>query len=325
MAKERGTPPPSPIEKKQTRRLLIVLVMISAFFVAELIGARIAKSDVLEADAFHLLMDVLAIAISLGAMRVATRRPNARFTFGLRRAEPLAAMANGVLVLGLVTELVRHGIEHLAHPETPNDTLVIAVASAALVVNIINAWLLHGAMGHKHDGHDHAHGHGHAHGHHLNMRGAWLHLLGDALGSVAAFISGAAIRFGAPPIVDPLASFVVVLILLVGALRLLRDAGYVLLEAAPARLDVTKIEEFLLLQEGIEKIHALHVWSLGTGHDAITVHVVAKNASGGALSEKLREEFAAEYVTVQVDTEEAKPHAHHDHAHHDHHDHDHDH
>lgn len=324
-------------EKRASSRLVIVLCMIGAFFFVELIGARIAKSDVLEADAFHLLMDVFALAISLAAMRVASRKPSPRFTYGLRRAEPLAALTNGVLVLGVVVELTRDGIEHLRGDSKPESTLMLALAVAALVVNGINAWLLHGAMGHGHhhghhhhgghahgageaDEHDHDHGpdhHGHAehdhdhdahgavtHGNTLNLRGAWLHLLGDALGSAAAFLAGLAIKLGAPPIVDPLASFVVVAILLIGAVRLLRDAGLVLLEASPKHLSVPKVEKALLAMSGVEKVLALHVWSLGTGHDAITAHVQSRSKDprlGASLTAALRKRFTAEYVTVQVD------------------------
>ncbi|MBX3202856.1 MAG: cation transporter, partial [Labilithrix sp.] len=218
-------------ERRQSRRLFLVLVLVGGFFFFELAGAKIARSDVLEADAFHLLMDVVAIAISLGAMRVSSRRPNARFTFGLRRAEPLAALANGVLVLGVAIELVRDAVEHLSQTSEPRSGVMLIVASAALVMNGLNAWLLHGVMGHHGHGHGHGHGHAarvagsgggggaehahgehahgehahgeHAHGEHahdhshghedrdasaarghqLNLRGAWLHLLGDALGS----------------------------------------------------------------------------------------------------------------------------------------------
>lgn len=367
-------------ERRQARRLVIIMSLIGAFFVVELVGAKYANSDVLQADAFHLLMDVFALAISLVAMRVAQRKPNDRFTYGLRRAEPLAAAVNGVLVLGVVIELVRDAAEHIASPTTPKSGLMLTVATAALVVNGLNAWLLHGAMGHHHghshghghghghdhdrasgsdaehdhghDGHDHGHdhtghaghdhaghdhadhahdhdhadhAHGHAksaprasgsskelahhehehdHGHHLNLRGAWLHLLGDALGSVAAFLAGLAIRFGAPPVVDPAASVVVVAILLIGAIRLLRDAGLVLLEAAPPRLSVPRIAKVLRAQAGVEEVHTLHVWSLGTGHDAVSAHVRASGADPALamrVSDVLRERFKLEYVTIQVD------------------------
>lgn len=329
-------------ERRQSTRLFIVLLLIGAFFVVELVGAKIARSDVLEADAFHLLMDVFALGISLAAMRLASRRPSERFTFGLRRAEPMAAFANGVLVLGVGLELVRDAIEHLGHPSMPHSELMLAVATAALVMNGLNAWLLHGAMGHSHHGHAHGHahhhgdarhGHDHTHhhhdhdhdddhthdqdhghssddvgarGHHLNLRGAWLHLLGDALGSLAAFLAGLAIRFGAPPVIDPLASFLVVAILVVGALRLLRDAGLVLLEAAPAHLPVAKIEKALLSVQGIVHVSTVHVWSLGTGHDAITARVRTSSSDpnlGTRAAEYLSKKFTVEYVTVQVEVE----------------------
>lgn len=305
-------------ERQKQARLFIVLVLIGSFFVVELTGAKIARSDVLEADAFHLLMDVLAIAISLVAMRITSRKPNERFTFGLRRAEPLAALANGVLVLGVAVELVRDAVEHVAQPSAPRTEWMIAVASAALAVNGLNAWLLHGAMGHSHHGHSHGpHSHhehdgehaGHArphHGHHLNLRGAWLHLLGDALGSLAALVAGLAIRFGAPSVVDPLASLVVVAILVVGALRLLRDAGLVLFEAAPEHLAIEKIKNVLLAIDGVTGVSALHVWSLGTGHDAITAHVRTASSDpqlGVRAADLLRKRFTVEYVTVQVDPE----------------------
>jgi cation diffusion facilitator family transporter len=323
--------------RRQTVRLVIVLVLIGAFFFVELIGAKVAHSDVLEADAYHLLMDVFALGISLGAMRIAGRTPSERFTFGLRRAEPLAALANGVLVLAVAVELVRDAIEHLGHSSTPRSGLMLAVATAALVVNALNAWLLHGAMGHSHHGHSHHghshHGHGHHHaghdhvhgeedeheeidrGHQLNMRGAWLHLLGDALGSFAAFVAGLAIRFGAPSFVDPIASFVVVAILVIGALRLLRDAGFVLVEAAPAHLPIDKVKKALLAIEGIAHVDRLHVWSLGTGHDAIVAHVRVSDSDPRLCAracESLRKRFAVEYVTLQ-----AEPHDDH-HHHHDH-------
>lgn len=323
-------PPPSratatATEQRQARRLLIVLCVIAAFFVVELAGAKAANSDVLEADAYHLLMDVLALAISLGAMKLATRHPSPRFTFGLRRAEPLAALVNGGLVLAVCVDLVKDGIEHILHPTTvPKTGLMLIIASMALAVNGISAWVLHGAMHHGHD-HGHGHGHGHSHSHgpsltdaedeghetpphaaHLNLRGAWLHLMGDAMGSVSAFIAGLVIRYGGPQIVDPLASFLVVAILAVGATRLLRDASLVLLEASPPRIEVEKVRKTILAHAGVEDLHALHVWSLGTGHDAISVHVMAKSADASLatkLGEKLRKKFAAEYVTVQVEVE----------------------
>ena len=318
---------PSATERKQAKRLSWVLVLIAVFFVFEFMGAKAARSDVLEADALHLLMDVFAIGISLVAMKVASARPNSRFTFGMRRAESMAALVNGILVVGVAIELVRDAVRDLGNPIAPKSELLLFVASAALVVNGVSAWLLHGVIGHTH-GHEHEHEHGRecehehahahgkkggndghhadAHGHHLNLRGAWLHLLGDALGSLAAFVAGLAMRMGASPVVDPLASLFVVAILLVGATRLLRDAGMVLLEAVPTRLSVATMKKAILEHPGVIHLHALHIWSLGTGHDAVTVHVLADGANPALstqINDFVRARFHVKYVTVQVDVE----------------------
>lgn len=334
---------PNDTERRQARRLFIVLVVIALFFGVELAGAKAANSDVLEADAYHLLMDVFALGISLAAIRVASSHPSDRYTFGLRRAEPMAALVNGVLVLAVCAELVRDAVDHLRHPEMPKAGLMLIVSIGALFVNGISAWVLHGAM-HTHGGHDHGHAHGHhphhdegeghahAQGAHLNLRGAWLHLIGDALGSVAALVASLVIRFGGTPLVDPIASLVVVAILLIGAIRLLRDAGTVLLDAAPKHLPVEKVRKVLLAVPGVKEIHALHVWTLGTGHDAVSAHLVVDDAhfdAGSKAAAKLRHSLKVEYVTVQVERAGAPPssvdaHVHehaHGHAHDDGHEH----
>jgi cobalt-zinc-cadmium efflux system protein len=184
------------------------------------------------------------------------------------------------------------------------------VASGALVVNGLSAWLLHGAI---HPGHDHArdahdeHDHEHAHGtrgHELNLRGARLHLLGDVLGSLAALGAALVIKFGGTVSADPIASFLVAAILVLGALRLLRDAVLVLLEAAPKHLDVEQIRRILEAEDGVVDVHDMHVWSLGAGHDAIVVHVHSDGSKpmlGATLSTHLRKLYAVEYVTVQIE------------------------
>jgi len=300
-------------EKKQAKRLFMVLVLITAFFAVELAGALAARSVVLQADALHLLMDVLALAMSLLAMRIAVRRPTPRFTFGMRRAEPVAAIVNATLVLVATAQIVREAIGGLNGEATPEAGITLIVAVAALFVNGLSAWLLHGAIHHHHEhDHDHDHDHDHGkpgktHGHALNLRGAWLHLVGDVLGSVAALVAALVIRLGGPTTVDPIASFLVAAILVAGAYRLIRDAAIVLLEAAPVHLPVGAVREVILAYPGVHDVHDLHVWTLGAGHDAITAHVRAKDpAIARALSRKLRESFETEYVTVQVEvTDEA--------------------
>jgi cation diffusion facilitator family transporter len=296
-------------------------------------------------------MDVLALGASVMAMRLAVRRPTARFTFGMRRAEPVAAIFNGLLVLVATAIIVSEGVVELIEGASPKPGLMLIVASAALVVNGVSAWLLHDAIGHA--GHVHggdtdnpddrvegggqgqsqgqghaqaqahgqaqaqaqAHGHGHGHehehgnkrgraGHTLNLRGAWLHLLGDTLGSLAALVAALIMRFGGPTSVDPIASFLVAAILVYGAVKLIRDATLVLLESAPRHLPVFAVRQVILDVAGVLDVHDMHVWTLGAGHDAITVHVRSSThdrSLAQRVSRRLREEFDAEYVTVQVE------------------------
>jgi len=289
----------NPREKSQAKKLGFVLALITVFFGVELGGAVLAKSNVLKADALHLLMDVMALSMSLLAMRVAVRRPTARFTFGLRRAEPVAAILNGTLVLLATGEIVRRGVLALIAQEPPEAGLMLVIALLALVVNGVSAWLLHGSHAHAH--HDHK-------GHDLNVRGAKLHLLGDTLGSFAALIAALVIRFGGPIAADPIASFLVAIILFVGGGRLLRDAVLVLLEAAPPHLSVEAIRGEIRSFSGVVGVHDMHVWTLGAGHDCIVVHVHAAKSSdaklGPMLAAHLRKKFKIEYVTVQVENDD---------------------
>jgi len=310
--------------------------------------------------------------MSLFAMRLAVQKPTPRFTYGLRRAEPVAAIFSATLVLVTTAFIVLEGVEALGGHTPPKAGIMLIMAVLAIAVNGLSAWLLHDVVGHKHTAghaHDHAHAHdrGHAtaredhadvdhahaddahaddahedhahadhahedhghtdahqdhdddpddacadppsaprkaHGHALNLRGAWLHLAGDALGAVAALVAALVIRFGGPPAADPIASFAVAAILVVGALALLRDASLVLLEASPTHLPVALVRQIIGGFPGVTSVHALHVWTLGAGHDALTVHVGTRSADptfGQRLSDRLRSQLGAEYVTVQVE------------------------
>ncbi len=304
------------------------------FFVAQLAGAVWADSDVLRAEALHLLTDVAALALSYFAIRVALSRPTARFTYGLRRAEPMAAVFNALLVLAATAFVVAQAITDLSHGAGPRPDRMLYVAALGLVVSGVAAWLIHGAIG-AHADHEHmgerAHekvpvrSHGHTdeppcadlshshiaqqigtrgHGHALNLRGAWLHLLGDALGSLAALVAAVAIRLGCSSRVDAIASFVVAAILVYGAVRLLRDGILILIEAAPSHLSVDDVRAAVLGTPGVAEVHDLHVWTLGAGHEAITAHVRASlpdSALAARVEDAIRHRFHVEYVTIQVD------------------------
>jgi cation diffusion facilitator family transporter len=302
-------------ERHQVRRLMVVMFITAGFFVAQLAGALWAKSNVLQIEAVHVLTDVAALGLAALAMRVAVRRPTARFTYGLRRVEPVAAIFNALLVFGATCALVIAAVADLTgEGKGPEPDRMLYVAAAALVVNGISAWLIHGAIGgasgaeqgscEDYDHHHIAHHAPHGHGHVLNLRGAWLHLFSDALGSLAAVIAAVAIRLGASPKVDPLASFAVAAILIYGSARLLYDAVLVLLEASPSHLAVERVKAAILATAGVAELHDLHVWTLGAGHDAIIAHVSAERQDPSLASRiegTLRQQFRVEYVTIQVE------------------------
>jgi cation diffusion facilitator family transporter len=319
---------PTQTEANQQVRLFMVLGITATFFAIEFVGAIWSKSAVLRADALHLLMDVFALGMAIAAMRISLRAPRGHYTFGFRRAETLAALANATLVVAASIEIIHEGIDSLKGHETPQSGPMLGFAVLALFANGLSAWLIHGAMhqtGHDHHGHDHHghghdhHGHGHGHaeddavsalsdkkprGQALNLRGAWLHLMGDALGAIAALVAAVVIRFGGPAAIDPIASFLVAAILLVGVTRLVRDALRVLLEAAPKHLAVDAVRSVILAQPGVASLSNLHVWTLGGGHDALTVQVVptvADAALGKRVADTLRKKLELSYVTVQVD------------------------
>jgi cobalt-zinc-cadmium efflux system protein len=293
-------------EAHQAWRLGTVLGIAAVFFVVEIVGAVAADSVVLQAAALHLLTDVLALGVSLAAMRVAVRRPTPRFTYGLRRVEPVAAIFSAFLVLATTVGIVVEGVAALHERTPPKAGLMLALAVMAVLVNGVSAWLLHDAVRPRGAAGEASH----AGGHTLNLRGASLHLAGDTLGALAALCAALVIRFGGPASADPIAGFVVAAVLLYGSTLLLRDATLVLLEAAPAHLPIAAIRRAVADFPGVTAVRDLHVWTLGAGHDAVTVHVHAgapPSELATALSARIRAEFGVEYCTVQVEPHEEHP------------------
>ncbi len=307
-----GTDRFTPREAHQAGRLRVVIALLGVFFVVELAGAIWAGSIVLQAEALHLLADVFALGVNFLAMRIAVRVPTQRFTYGLRRAEPIAAMVGALTVLTTTGLVLAEAVRALHERTPPRANIMLVFALVALLVNGCSAWLLHDAIaGHAqgHPRHDHGDGHAHAQGpagkgHALNLRSAWLHMLGDALGAIATLVAGVVIRLGGPTTTDAIASFLVAAILVVGSLRILFDGSLILLEAAPSHLPVATIHAIVVGFPEVVSVRDLHVWTLGGGHDAITLHVqthVPDSAFGQRLSDYLKGTLGVEYVTVQVE------------------------
>jgi cobalt-zinc-cadmium efflux system protein len=271
------------------RRLRIVLVLSAGYLVAELIGGLVTGSLALLADAGHMLADVGALALALFAFWLAERPAGAARTFGWRRFEILAALANGLVLALVAAGVLLEAVDRLRAPQPVDGLLAFAVASGGLLVNAVGLLLLR-------QGRERS----------LNLRGAWLHLLGDALGSVAAMASGLAIWAFDWRAADPLASAAIALLVLRSAWSLLRETVDVLLEAAPAHLDVDELRAALTEAPGVASLHDLHVWTITSGMVSLSCHVHCLPGADGhevlvRLQALLRERFDIDHATLQIE------------------------
>jgi len=269
-------------------RLTWVLALTATFMVAEAVGGVLSGSLALLADAGHMLADVAALSLSVLAIRLARRPANTKRTFGYVRLEILAALVNGATLLVIAGMILVEAWARLREPVEVDGWLMLVVAALGLGVNIVGATLLHG--------HSHAN---------LNVRGAYLHVLGDLLGSVGALTAGVVILTTGWAPADPIASALIALLILWGAWGLVRDATDVLLESAPAHLDMEAILADLGGVEGLDEVHDVHVWTLTSGFVALSAHGVIDDARAHTrILEEVRARMRAhgiEHVTFQIE------------------------
>jgi cobalt-zinc-cadmium efflux system protein len=257
---------------------------------AEAIGGWFSNSLALIADAGHMLTDVAALSLTLAAIWFAARPATERKTFGYYRYEILAAFVNGIALVLISLWVIFEAYERWNAPPEVKGLEMTAVAVGGLIVNIIAATLLHG--GHEHD---------------LNMRGAWLHVMGDLLGSVTAIIAGALIIAFGWLWADAASSFLISLIIIFGAWNLIKESVNVLLEGTPAHINLTAVEDAIRQTESVEDVHDLHVWTITSGMEALSVHVVHGEAIAPAallssIKTKLHDEFGIDHLTIQLET-----------------------
>ena len=252
-----GLPGTALDRRPESKRLWIVLGLTAVFMVAELVGGVLSNSLALLADAGHMLADVGALALSLIAMRLTLRPPSAEHTFGYVRMEILAALVNGATLLVISGWIVWEAWGRLGAPQEVSAPLMMGVAGVGLIVNLAGASLLH----------THA-------AENLNMRGAYLHVLGDLLGSIGAMGAGALILLTGWTPIDAIVSIVIAGLILLGAWRLVKDATGVLLEMVPPHVDMEGVLEDLQSIPNLHDVHDLHVWTLTSGFVALSGHGV---------------------------------------------------
>ncbi|HET9960450.1 MAG TPA: cation diffusion facilitator family transporter [Polyangiaceae bacterium] len=270
--------------------MFLALVLTAGFMFVEAIVGFVSGSLALIADAGHMLADAAALGLALSAQRFANRPRTERSTFGFRRAEVLAAFVNGMALSGVAVLILKESVERWLVPHSIDGRSVAVTATAGLAINIAVAAIL--MRGHKHN---------------LNVRAALAHVLTDALGSVAAIISGLCVWLWGVYRADPLLSAGIALLVFVSGWRVIKETVGILLESAPPHLDVAAIEKTILQCPGVSEVHDLHVWRISDQFDALTAHVVLSRGSHGTevcrmVAARLKSVHGLEHVTIQPES-----------------------
>ncbi|TBN57279.1 cation transporter [Glaciihabitans arcticus] len=283
-------------------RLLVAIGIIGVFLVVEVVGALVSGSLALLADAGHMLSDLLGLLIALVALGIASRPATDRQTFGYQRAEVLGALVNGLLIGGIAVFVAVEGVSRLIDPgeATVLGLPMLLVALAGLIANLAALLVLRGASKES-----------------IGMRGAYLEVLGDLFGSVAAIVAAAVILLTGFTQADAIASLVIAALIVPRAFILLRDVVRVLTESAPTGTNVEEIRQHILGANGVVDVHDVHVWAITSGNPVFTAHVVVTPslfASGGTgalldeLSGCLAAHFDVEHSTFQLEPAEHAAH-----------------
>jgi cobalt-zinc-cadmium efflux system protein len=271
------------------RSLVLVLGLTATFMVAEVVGGLLSNSLALLADAAHMLTDVAAIALALFALWFAQRPATPEKTYGYLRLEILAALVNGAALIVIALGIFYGAYRRLAEPEPVESGLMLAVAAVGLLVNVAAAWILHRSAGHS-----------------LNVRGAYLHVLGDLLGSVGAIVAALVILTTGWVLADPLISVVIGMLILVSSWKLVRESVDVLLEAVPRHIDLAEVRRAIEEIPGVEEVHDLHVWTVTSGFFAMSGHAVVRDPAQyqrvlSEIHDCMHDRFGIRHVTVQLE------------------------
>ena len=281
----------SQIDSSISRRLIFAIVLTAVTLVAEVIGGIWSNSLALLSDAGHVFLDLFALLLSLGAIKLAARPASDRHSYGLHRAEVLASLINGLTVFVMAIGILYEGSQRLVSPEEVKTIPMLVIAVLGLVANLLAAKGLHG---HAHDD--------------LNVRSAFLHVLGDAAASVGVIAGAILMYFTGWYQADPLISIAIGLLILVGAGRLLREATHILMEGVPPGMTVDQVAQKMRVIDGVLDVHHLNLWAVCSHIIALSAHVEIEPAYDGKRSlllhrieHELQHSFHITHTTIQFD------------------------
>lgn len=281
----------SAVDTRITGKLKYAIALTALTLVAEIGGGIWSNSLALLSDAGHVFLDLFALILSLGAIKLAAQPPNEQHSFGLHRAEVLASLVNGLTVLVMALGILYEGSKRLISPEEVKTVPMLVIAILGLVANLLAAKALHS---HSHDD--------------LNVRSAFLHVLGDAAASVGVIVGAILMNYTGWYQADPLISIAIGLLILVGAGRVLREAVHILMEGVPRGMSVDQVAEKIRGIAGVADVHHLNLWSVCSHILALSAHVEINPAYNGqrsallhAIEHELQNSFHITHTTIQLD------------------------
>lgn len=286
-------------EQSTSKRTLWITLWITLFFtIVEVVGGILSNSLALLSDSAHMISDVIALGLSMTAIYLATRPPNARYTFGYLRFEIIASFLNGLALAIIAVGIFVEGIRRFIRPEQVDLPLMLMIASIGLVVNIVLTYVLSRSIKEEEN---------------LNIQSALWHFIGDLISSIGVIISAVLIFMTGLYLFDPLISLIIGGIIFTGGARIIRESYLILMESVPAHFDLEQIRQDIAKVEGVEDVHEMHLWAISTGHYSLTAHVfIHENIQPFcvilAVNEMLKGKYDIEHATIQIEHANIHPH-----------------
>jgi cobalt-zinc-cadmium efflux system protein len=276
---------------KETRRLKIALAISVGYFFAEIIAGFLTNSLALLSDAGHMLSDIGAMMVCLFAFRLAQRPATPASTYGYHRAEILAALFNGLALWLLVGVIFAAAYGRISDPPQVESLGMIVVAVLGLLVNIVAGWILYDS-----------------HQHNLNLHGAFMHVMSDAIGSMGAIVAGVVMYSTGWYLADPLISLFIGVLILYSSWNLIKESLSILMQAVPKSIRLEEVQRTIEGVNGVIEVHDLHVWAVTSGIYTLSAHAVVENGEDlhevlNGIEATLKENFSIEHTTIQLETE----------------------
>lgn len=286
-------------EQHRSKKTLWITLYLTLFFtIVEIVGGLISNSLALLSDSAHMISDVVALALSMAAIYMATREPTKRYTFGFLRFEIIASLLNGLALCIIALGIFYEGIKRFVEPQVLDFKIMLIIASIGLIVNIVLTIVLSRSIGQEEN---------------LNVKSALWHFIGDLISSIGVITAGTIIYFTGMVWFDPLISLVIGTIIFIGGYKISKESISILMEATPEQFDLDEIRAEIAKVEGVEDVHEMHLWSISTEHYSMMVHVLVETNIQPycviiAITDLMHEKYGIDHINVQVENLAIQPH-----------------